>query len=71
VDPKKIEAMKGFPHPKNLINFHDFLGLRCYYRKFVQNYGKIAYPLTVILKKNEFSWMPEVDHSFHSLKEVM
>jgi hypothetical protein len=71
VDPKKIEAMKDSPHPKNLKILRGFLGLRCYYHEFVQNYGKISYPLTALLKKNEFSWTPEVDHSLHCLKEVM
>jgi hypothetical protein len=51
VDPKKIEAMKDWPCHKNLKIFCGFLGLTCYYYKFVQNYGKIASPLTTLLKK--------------------
>jgi hypothetical protein len=71
VDPKKIEAMKDWPHPKTLKSLHGFLGLMGYYRKFVQNYGKIAAPLTALLKKNAFTWTPTVDQSFHALKEAM
>jgi hypothetical protein len=71
VDPKKIEAMKDWPHPKTLKRLHGFLGLTRYYCKFVQNYGKIATPLTALLKKNAFNWTPTVDQSFHALKEAM
>jgi hypothetical protein len=71
VDPKKIEAMKDWPHPKNLKSLCGFLGLMGYYRKFVHNYGKIATPLTALLKNNAFTWTPTTDQSFHALKEAM
>jgi hypothetical protein len=34
VDPKKIEAMKDWPHPKTLKSLRGFLGLTSYYKKF-------------------------------------
>jgi hypothetical protein len=51
VDPKKIEAMKDWPHLKNLKSLRGFLGLTSYYCKFVKNYSKIAASLTALLKK--------------------
>jgi hypothetical protein len=60
VDPKKIEAMEDWPHPKNLKRLHGFLGLIGYYRKFVKNYGKITTPLTALLKNNSFTWTPTI-----------
>jgi hypothetical protein len=71
VDPKKIDAMKDWPLPKNLKSLHGFLGLTGYYPKFIQNYGKIETPLTTLLKNNVFSWTPVVDQSFQALKEAM
>jgi hypothetical protein len=51
VDPKNIEAMKEWPHPKTLKRLRGFLNLTGYYHKFVKNYGKIVTPLTALLKK--------------------
>jgi hypothetical protein len=71
VDPKKIEAMKDYPHPKTLKILCGFLVLMRYYYKFVQNYGKIVAPLIGLLKKTSFSWNPIVDQYFQALKEDM
>jgi hypothetical protein len=71
VDPKKIEAMQDWPHPKTLKRLHGFLGLTGYYHKFVKNYGKIATPLTTLLKKNSFTWTPVATQSFQTLKMAM
>jgi hypothetical protein len=71
VDPNKIKSMQDWPHPKTLKILRGFLGLTYYYRKFVQNYGKIVAPLTSILKKNDFTWTSTVDHAFQALKDGM
>ena len=63
--------MKDWPHPKTLKRLHGFLGLTCYYRKFVKNYGKIAAPLIALLKKNSFTWTPAAAQDFHTLKMAM
>jgi hypothetical protein len=71
VDPKKIEAMQDWPHPKTLKSLRGFLGLTGYYHKFVKNYGKIATPLTALLKKNSFTWTPTIAQDFQTLKMAM
>jgi hypothetical protein len=71
VDPKKIEAMQDWTRPKTVKIKHGFLGLTNYYRKFVQNYGKILAPLTSLLKNNSFTWNPIDDLAFQALKVAM
>jgi hypothetical protein len=71
VDPKKIESMQYWPRPKTLNILHGFLGLMGYYRKFVQNYGNIAAPLTSLLKMNSFTWTLAIYHAFQALKYSM
>ena len=56
VDPKKIESMQYWPRTKTLKRLHGFMGLTGHYKKFIWNYGKIAAPLTSLLKKNAFTW---------------
>jgi hypothetical protein len=71
VNPKMIEDMKYCPHPKTLKILHGFLVLTGYYRKFVKNYGKIAEPLTALLKNSSFTWTPSTAQSFQTLKMDM
>jgi hypothetical protein len=49
-----------------------FLGLAGYYRRFIENFSKIAKPMTNLLKNtNEFEWTPECEHNFHTLKQKL
>jgi hypothetical protein len=71
VDPTKTEAMQEWPHLKTLKILCGFMGLTGYYRKFVKNYGKMATPLTALLKNNSFTWTPIASQAFQTLKMAM
>jgi len=72
VDPAKIEAVKEWEQPRNVTDIRSFLGLAGYYRRFIENFSKIAKPMTNLLKKtNEFEWTPECEHSFQTLKQKL
>ena len=51
VDSKKIEDVTNWPRPKKPKEVRSFLGLAGYYRRFVQNFSKIATPLINLTRK--------------------
>jgi len=71
VDPSKIKTIKEWKIHTSIKHLRRFLGLTWYYRKFVNNYGRVAAPLTTLLKKDAFSWTPKAMKAFEHLKEAM
>ena len=72
VDPKKVEAVKGFPQPTNLKTLRSFLGLASYYRRFIPNFSREARPLHSLTCKNaQFVWTPTCQQAFDKLKQLL
>ncbi|GJS23298.1 putative reverse transcriptase domain-containing protein [Tanacetum coccineum] len=51
VDPSKIEAVKNWKAPRTPIEVCLFLGLAGYYRRFIENFSKIAKSFTILTQK--------------------
>ena len=70
VDPAKIAAVKEWKAPKSVTEIHNFLGLAGYYRRFVQDFSKIAKPMTKLLQKDTgYKWTDECEGTFQELKK--
>lgn len=68
-DPEKITAVEMFPKPRDKKAIRRFLGLCAYYRRFVENFSKIAEPLTRLTKEDvPFVWEKEQEDAFSELR---
>nr|GEV59655.1 hypothetical protein [Tanacetum cinerariifolium] len=69
VDPSKIKAVRKWQTPKDVGEIRSLLGLVGYYRRFIQDFSKIASSLTKLSKKNTpFVWGEEQKESFVTLR---
>ncbi|GJW80254.1 putative reverse transcriptase domain-containing protein [Tanacetum coccineum] len=72
VDSSKIESVKNWKTPESPTKIRSFLGLAGYYRRFIENFSKIAKPLTLLTQKNKtYVWGNEQDEAFRILKEKL
>ena len=49
VDQAKVDLIKNLPEPKTVKDIRSFLGHAGFYRKFIEDFSKIARPLTNLL----------------------
>jgi microcompartment protein CcmK/EutM len=69
VDPGKVKEVWEWKPPTSVSEVRSFLGLAGYYRQFIQNFSKIARPITELLKKgNKYVWSEACDEAFKHLK---
>ncbi|GJX79174.1 putative reverse transcriptase domain-containing protein [Tanacetum coccineum] len=72
VDPSKIEAVKNWKAPRTPSEVRSFLGLAGYYRRFIENFSKIAKSLTILTQKcKTFDWGEEQELAFQTLKDKL
>jgi len=67
VDPTKVEAVLDWRQLKTVSEIRSFLGLVGYYRRFIQDFSKLAKPMTRLTQKEvKYEWD---EKSFQELKK--
>lgn len=76
-DPEKVACIADYQMPLRLKELRRFLGMTSYYRRFIQNFAKIAAPLHDLTKtktKSKYKvlrWNEKAILAFEELKEAM
>nr|GEX14705.1 putative reverse transcriptase domain-containing protein [Tanacetum cinerariifolium] len=66
-----LTSNENFPS-KPPVKIRSFLGLAGYYRRFIENFSKIAKPLTQLTQKNKaYVWRDKQEEAFCILKEKL
>nr|GEY20673.1 reverse transcriptase domain-containing protein [Tanacetum cinerariifolium] len=72
VDRAKVYVIAKIPHPTSVKGVRSFLGHAGFYRRFIQDFSKIARPMTHLLEKETpFIFSKERIESFNTLKKKL
>ncbi|GJR00821.1 reverse transcriptase domain-containing protein [Tanacetum coccineum] len=72
VDRAKVDVIAKLPHPTSIKGVRSFLGHVGFYRRFIQDFSKIAQPMTHLLEKETpFVFSKECIEAFNILKKKL
>ncbi|GKD89066.1 reverse transcriptase domain-containing protein [Tanacetum coccineum] len=72
VDKAKVNVIAKLPHSTSVKGIQSFLGHVEFYRRFIQDFSKIAWPMTHLLEKDTpFMFSKECIESFNILKKKL
>ncbi|GKF21592.1 reverse transcriptase domain-containing protein, partial [Tanacetum coccineum] len=72
VDKAKVDVIGKLPHPTTIKGIRSFLGHAGYYRRFIQDFLKIARPMTCLLEKDTpFFFSKECIEAFQTHKKKL
>jgi hypothetical protein len=64
----KVQSVLDWKPPSSVKEVRSFLGLAGYYRCFIENFSKIAKPMTLLKKNKKFEWSDKAEEAFQLLK---
>ena len=65
VDPKKVEVVMSWERSKSVFEIHSFLGLARYYRRFIEDFSRLAAPMMRLTQKEvKFHWDDRCEEAF-------
>ena len=69
VDPQKVEVVMNWERLKSIFEIRSFLGLVGYYRRFIEDFSRLATPMTRLTRKGvKFEWDDLCGKAFQELK---
>ena len=69
VDTEKVKAVMSWERLKLVFEICSFLGLAGYYGRFIEDFSKIAAPMTRLTRKEvKFDWDDRCEEAFQELK---
>ena len=69
VDHEKVEAVISWERPKSVFEIRSFLGLARYYRRFIEDFSRLAaFMMKLTQKKVKFEWNDLCERAFQELK---
>ncbi|GJY69204.1 reverse transcriptase domain-containing protein [Tanacetum coccineum] len=72
IDKAKVDVIAKLPHPTTIKGIRSFLGHAGFYRRFIQDFSKIARPMTRVLEKDTpFFFSKECIEAFQTLKKKL
>nr|GEU87874.1 reverse transcriptase domain-containing protein [Tanacetum cinerariifolium] len=72
VDKAKVNVIAKLPHPTFVKGVRSFLGHAGFYRRFIQDFPKIAWPMTHLLEKETlFIFLKECIEAFNIFKKKL
>nr|GEU89609.1 hypothetical protein [Tanacetum cinerariifolium] len=72
VDRAKVDVIAKLPHPTTVKGVRSFLGHASFFRRFIQDFSKIARPMTHLLEKETpFVFSKDCINAFENLKKKL
>ncbi|GKD55974.1 reverse transcriptase domain-containing protein, partial [Tanacetum coccineum] len=72
VDRAKVDVIAKLPYPTTVKGFRSFLGHAGFYRRFIEDFSKIARPMTHLLEKETpFVFSKDCIYAFKTLKKKL
>ena len=66
---EKVDGVLSWPTPRSAKDVQKFMGLTNYYRRFIQDFSRVAKPLNMLVEKDrKWEWGVEQQKAFKELK---
>lgn len=73
IGSERIRVVQQWPKPKTLSELRGFIGLLQYFRRFIKNFSRMAWPLTDLTRKGKGiqAWNNSCEEAFSELKNCL